>query len=166
MGRRTAAAIWFAIGLSAGALFLAYRWWLARRGFADWTWDLAMLCVLAMLLPPQVRKAHLVILIVPTAWLAARLLWLAQRTGGWRTALGRHGWLYILFGLYTLGMMMSDDVKIPVPNVFPLPYRASVFLAMVILLVALAIMARAVTAAQAEPPDQIQMPIRDLEAQS
>lgn len=75
--RAPATRFWLAIGLLTGATFLIGRWWLLRtrdgRFAPDWTWDLAMLCVLIVLLSPRVQKAHMVLLIIPAAWLTARI---------------------------------------------------------------------------------------------
>ncbi len=75
--RAPATRFWLGFGLAAGATFLLGRRWILRSrdgSFApDWTWDLAMLCGFIILLSPRSQKAHLVILIIPAAWLAARI---------------------------------------------------------------------------------------------
>jgi hypothetical protein len=75
--RGPAVRFWFIFGAACGVIYLLGRLWVLRSRdgslLRDWTWDTAMMCTFIVMLSPRVQKAHLVILIVPAAWLAARL---------------------------------------------------------------------------------------------
>jgi hypothetical protein len=110
---------WLAVGCCSGLAYLGFRHFLLRRrwlpGGADWTWDLAMLCSLMVFLSPRVQKAHLVILIVPAGWLAARVCnWFApgaMAAGARRPLMG-----LICYCLLCAMFLVGDSAKIPVPG--------------------------------------------------
>jgi hypothetical protein len=117
--RAPAMAMWLAIGLGAGALYLAGRFALMRtregRAAPDWTWDLAMLCALIVLLSPRAQKAHLVILIIPAAWLAARLCnWFAPEASA---ATRRRGlWGFIAYCAVCAMFVIAENLAVPIPG--------------------------------------------------
>jgi hypothetical protein len=125
--------LWLTIGGAAAALFFVAR---RRILGGDWAWDLAMLCTLMIFLSPRVRKAHLVILIVPTAWLACRVFRIIARgeVRAFRGVLGVLAATIVLF-------YISENLPIPAPG-FPLPYRPLLFVAVILYLWVLTLWAR------------------------
>lgn len=126
--------IWFAIGLAAGILYLVGRPRLFGGVPPPWTWDLAVLCTLLILLVPQTRKAHYVILIVPIAWLCCRFA--TVETKGTIRALRDYRCSFGLTIIGVLGLLTSNDLAIPVPG-FPIPYHPANLIAAIALLGAL-----------------------------
>lgn len=110
----SASRIWFIIGACIGITYLIGRWQLFRHGKSDWTWDLAMLCALTIMLSPRVQKAHMVILIVPVAWIAARF-WAMSATHGLREFRRRHPWRLISGAVLAFTLIAADSVPIPLP---------------------------------------------------
>ena len=133
MSQAAATAIWWTIGVAVGVSFLLARLRLFRGRGWDWTWDLAMLCVLMTLLVPHVRKHHLVVLMVPVAWIIARLDRLVKREGGIVAAWQRHRVLWILVVASVILMLLGADLEIPMSDVFPQPLRPGYFLAMLLI---------------------------------
>jgi len=126
--------LWWTLALLTGLGFLGMRFALFGRKGPDWTWDLAALCVLMLLLAPLVRKAHLVILIYPAIWTSARLVRMAADGGGWRALWRRRPGLLGLAIAGGVCFWTADDIPIHVPGVFPIPYHPSMFVACLILL--------------------------------
>jgi hypothetical protein len=133
---------WFIIGACIGMAFLIGRWLLFARTSADWTWDLAMLGALTILLSPRTQKAHLVILIVSVAWIAARI-WAMSAARGWHEVRRQHPWLLISGALLAFTLIAADSVPIPlpVPGVRD-PYHPLQFLGLLIMIGMLIAMAR------------------------
>lgn len=138
--RDSAIQFWFAMGLIAGLTFLAFRWFVLRKrwppGQADWTWDLAMLCALMVFLSPRVQKAHLVILIVPAAWLVARIGgWFAPGAspdGSRRPVVG-----LIAYCLLCALFLIGESARIPIPG-WDLPVRCIPLVALLAMIIMIA----------------------------
>ncbi|MEQ8821645.1 MAG: glycosyltransferase family 87 protein [Sumerlaeia bacterium] len=141
-----------AVAVLAGFLFLAVRWKLFQGRGGDWTWDLAMLCAITFLLVPLVRKAHLVLLIVPVAWVIRRV-WdeVAADAEGWRGFMRRRKVAAGLALASGVLLLLSDDVALPVPG-FAAPLRASLTVALFALIGACVALGR--DALQAAPVDR------------
>lgn len=129
--RAPAMRAWLLVGLFSAAAFLAVRMVLFRRRDAsadvaapagsDWTWDLAMLCALIVLLSPRVQKAHLVILVVPAAWIGARLCaWFAPESD--HDDRRRGAWGVVGYVLLCVLFIIADSLRIPIPS-WPEPAR-------------------------------------------
>lgn len=138
---RTAKLIWLTEGLLVGVLFLVGRWMLFRGRKFDWTWDLAMLCVLMLLLSPLVRKAHLVVLAVPMGWIVTRMGMVWHQAGTLKDAWKQRRNLWIGVGTILALSYASEELPIPVPGLFPMPYRPGLFLLCIVLVVMLCAMA-------------------------
>jgi hypothetical protein len=117
--------VWIGSGLAVGLVFLAGRWALFRGRFADWTWDLAMLCALIVLLSPRAHKAHLAILIVPAGWLAARAFQRLFRAGSPAATRSSFG---PLIALASMSLMFLIVENLPLPGPFDAPYRCLGFI--------------------------------------
>jgi hypothetical protein len=122
---RTLRIVWLGLSMAIGAAFLLWR----RRLFAgrefDWTWDVAALCVFVILLSPVVRKAHLVILIVPVLWIVCGTV--ARYVAGqpvWRD----RTWSALALGTSVM-LFVADDLVIPVPGLFAMPYHPGMMFA-------------------------------------
>lgn len=139
---RTASLLWLALAVSTLSSWLAARGWAFGGRERDWSWDLASLCVLVILLSPVARKAHLIIVLPAVAWLVCHMLAAADRAGSWRSWLRAHRALAPLSFGATLLLYISDDLAIPGPG-FPIPYHPAPLLAMMTLLVLLCAAARA-----------------------
>jgi len=131
-----ARAIWFALGLATGLGYLLVRRTVFRARTADWTWDLAVLCTCMVMLSPQVRKAHLVVLIVPLAWTACRWLELGRRHGSLLPPMRRRPVAAGCALAAVACLMASDDLVVRLPG-FPLPHRPALLLGMGLLLTAM-----------------------------
>lgn len=122
MSPESARLVVLAIAAIAGLGFFAAR----RRIFGgDPTWDLAMLAALVVVLAPRTRKAHMVILIVPVAWIACRIWWIVLRG-----ELARRKAALACAALAFAGLLAANDLAIPLPG-FPMPYRAGMFIGLV-----------------------------------
>lgn len=155
----SASRIWFIIGACIGVTYLLGRWWLFRNRQLDWTWDLAMLCALTIMLSPRVQKAHMVILFAPVAWIACRI-WAQSATLGWIEFRRRHPWLLISGASLACTLIAADSVPIPlpIPRVRD-PYHTLQFVSLLIMIGMLATMAGQSCASlnstsEVKPPDQ------------
>lgn len=98
---------------------------LAHRGMSSWQGDLALLCLLMLLLSPMIRRAHLVLLIAPVGWLVSRFhLHFQTRSPNGKTYLRE-----AVGGGTLLLLWASHHVPIYFPASFPMPYRPALFLA-------------------------------------
>lgn len=117
--------IWLGLSLVIGAGFLLWRHRLFSGRATDWTWDLAALCVFVILLSPVVRKAHLVILIAPVLWILCRVA--ARWAGGtppWRD----RKWAIFAGGTAAM-LLIADDLIVPLPGLFVMPYHPGMMFA-------------------------------------
>lgn len=132
-GETIARRVWLAFGLIGGAGYLLVRGGLYRRRPADWTWDVAMLCALIVLLSPRVQKAHLVILIVPMSWIICRLLAIFVQRGFHRTL--RQHWL-LLISVVVLGflLLVSNDLAVPTFGLTTEPARPAMLVGLLVMI--------------------------------
>jgi hypothetical protein len=117
--RPAAMRFWFILGVGVGLVYLVSRRWALRARerlpALDWTWDLAMLCAFIVLLSPRVQKAHLVMLIVPAAWLAARLCnWFAPEHGNAGQKRGLIG--IAAYSIICALFLTADNAEVPLPG--------------------------------------------------
>lgn len=105
----------------------------AAAGARDWAWDFAFACILSLLLSPLVRKAHLVILIPPLAFMLDRIPGVL-RSPGLSLPARLKGDPAITFQLAALLILLflADDLAIPVPFL-PMPYHPAPFFALLTL---------------------------------
>jgi hypothetical protein len=137
----TARAIWLALGMSMGMLFLGVRYWLSRRHEIPWTWDASVLIVIMIMLSPVARRAQLVSLVFPIGYILLAHYRLAQSRGGWRALLLQERPLMITAAITLLLFVLSDRPGILLPG-FAMPFRVSLplaFFGMLIVLVQLRI---------------------------
>lgn len=126
--RGQAKMVWLALAFAGLALFLWGRQRAFGRRAADWPWDAAAICVLVILLAPMARKAHLVILLAPVAWMTCSV-GRAVAARGLRPAIetmGRGGAILVVSAAALL--LAADDFPVPVPG-FPAPYYPGLLLA-------------------------------------
>lgn len=129
----SARALWIGFASIAGAAFLGIRWKLALKRQVPWVWDFAALSTLMLLISPQVRKAHLVMLIVPVAWIVMRIRDRITASEGVRNFMLHHRAVAIGFISAFVLAYAADDVYLPVPG-FAMPYHAAPFLLLLTLL--------------------------------
>lgn len=125
--------IWLAEGAAVGLCFLGVRFRLFRGRRPDWTWDLAMLCALVLLLAPFVRKAHLVWTLIPLGWIVCRLDGFIARAGGWGAAWRSHRGVFVALITLVALLYASDDVPLPIHASFPAPSHPAPFFALLFL---------------------------------
>jgi hypothetical protein len=108
--------LWLLMGTAVGVLYLWVRWRAFGGRLPDWRWDLAVLCVLLIVLSPLVRKAHGVILVFPAAWLVARMRswWIAS--GGWRPWARANRAAAVLLAALVVLTLLAEKLPIPVPG--------------------------------------------------
>lgn len=124
---RTSKLVWLLDGLLVGLGFLLARRFLWRGRAPPWQWDLAVMAVMLLLLAPVVRRAHLVLLLAPVAWLVCAGFHLIKKNG-WRGLLRVYPGLSATALITLVVFQLSDDLTIPVPGVFEVPYHPAVFL--------------------------------------
>ncbi len=132
-GREMVSRLWIVFGLLGGGMYLLVRWRIFRNRPGDWTWDVAILCTLIVLLSPRVQKAHLVILIVPMAWVICRVLHLFVTRGAHRT-LQRHALLLISLVVVGFLLLISDDLAVPTFGLTNEPARPAMLVGVLVLL--------------------------------
>jgi hypothetical protein len=134
-GAPTIRGVWAAGVVALALLFLGWRFLLSRHASVPWTLDLAVLCVLLLLISPLSRRAHLVFLCYPLAWIGCRLLY--QVSGeGWRVALRQRPVQWAVVLLTVVFCMDPSALTVPIPGA-QMPARPSMFLGMVCILVLL-----------------------------
>lgn len=134
---------WLGIGLSTGALYLLGRKTLFAKGGVSWQADLAMLCALTVLLAPRAHKAHLVILIIPLGWVAARLVrwWGSCEPASPASSRGNRGVVAVLTGLFAIIaalMLVAEDVSLIIDAIGPAPYHPGLAIGIMLLVAAVA----------------------------
>lgn len=135
-GAGTTRKVWIAAVVAIALPFLAWRFMLSRRAPVPWTLDLAVLCVLLLLISPLSRRAHLVVLCYPLAWIACRLLHQLTEVGGWRAALRQRPMQWFVALVTIIFCIDSSSLKVPIPGA-QMPGRPSMFFAMIGILVLL-----------------------------
>lgn len=124
---------WLALGLFVGASYLLLRHLLKRKHSIDWPWDLAMLCTLIVFLSPRAQKAHLVILIVPVAWIICSVLQLFVTRGFWNTLRER---TLLMVGVFVLGflLLIADTMPVPLGDWTTIPARPGHLLSLAVMI--------------------------------
>lgn len=133
MTPRNARIVFLVTSAALGLLALALRRRLGVGGRDEWAWDFAFACILSLLLSPLVRKAHLVILIPPLAFMLDRIPEALRGAGLslFRRLKGDPA-ISVQLAALLLFLYLADDMAIPVPFL-PMPYHPAPFFALLTL---------------------------------